>query len=236
MSQLLASPHTAGMATPDAWIAAQGAMAADLATFQALRPTARSHDLTDVVEAMSDAFRLGFAYSLASTASELTVTLLHRSGWDMSSSVSVEGLAGGGAGQLLADLLGIRVGDDAAIAQLKPVAAEPACPMPEPACPIPAPAPVVPFEVEDEPDEFAQESVPAELLAELSESDRKTCIALIKGLKPDERKSFTIAFRSHFQVPREERSITPFICQVQHQRFVQSFIDELELQQLGVAA
>lgn len=205
-------------------------MAADLATFQAAKPQARSHAFDDVIEAMGPAFKLGFAYSLKSTAAELTVTLMHRGGWDLTASASAEA----GAGSLLADLLGIRVTDAAAIAQLQQDVAEPACPMPEPVCPMPVPA-VVPFDVGDEVDEFAEDSIPAELLVELSESDRKTCVAMVKALKPDERKSFTVAFRSHFQVPSSEPSIGKLITQVQHQRFVQSFIDELELQAMGVA-
>lgn len=249
MSLALASPKPAGIATPDVWIAAQGAMAADLAAFQATKPCARSHAFDDVLEAMGPAFQLGFAYSLKSTAAELTVTLLHRGGWDVASSAPTDT----GAGQLLAGLLGIRVGESAAAAQLQQDASEPACPMPEPvcpmpepacpmpepACPMPAPTPdpeAVPFDVSDEVDEFAENSVPAELLVELSESDRKTCVAMVKALKPDERKSFTVAFRSHFQVPSSEPSIGKLIVQVQHQRFIQSFIDELELQTQGVAA
>lgn len=235
MSPALASPKSAGIAIPDAWIAAQGALAADLATFQAAKPQARSHAFDDVIEAMGPAFKLGFAYSLKSTAAELTVTLMHKGGWDLAVSAPAET----GAGTLLADLLGIRVTDAAAIVQLQQDVAEPVCPMPEPACPMPLPDPepeVVPFDVADEVDEFAEESIPAELLVELSDSDRKTCVAMVKALKPDERKSFTVAFRSHFQVPSSEPSIGKLITQVQHQRFVQSFIDELELQAVGVAA
>lgn len=266
MSPALASPVAAGTATPDVWIAAQGAMAADLATFQATKPKARSQSFDDVIEAMGPAFDLGFAYSLKTAAAELTVTLMHRGGWDMASTGPVET----GAGLLLADLLGIRVHDAVAIAQQQQDQPEPVCPMPgptkawtaeqlaselpalnaltstqgdqpepEPACPMPTPKPAqaaVPFEVADEVDEFAEDSIPAELLVELSESDRKTCVAMVKALKPDERKSFTVAFRSHFKVPSSEPSIGKLITQVQHQRFVQSFIDELELQSIGVAA
>lgn len=226
MSPALASPKAAGVALPDAWIAAQGAMAADLATFQATRPQARSHAFDDVIEAMGPAFKLGFAYSLRSSADELTVTLMHKGGWDLAASAPAET----GAGPLLADLLGIRMDDAAAIAQLQQDAAEPVCPMPAPALEV------VPFDVADDVDEFAEPSVPAELLVELSDSDRKTCVSMVKALKPDERKSFTVAFRSHFQVPSSEPSIGKLITQVQHQRFVQSFIDELELQEMGVAA
>jgi hypothetical protein len=233
MSTALASPTAAGVALPDAWIAAQGAMAAELATFQAGKPKARSHAFDDVLEAMAPAFQLGFAYSLKSTRDELTVTVMHRSGWDLSASAP----ANTGAGALLAALLGIRVDDSAAIAQLQQDVSEPVCPKPEPACPISTPElEAVPFDVVDEVDEFAEDSIPAELLVELSDSDRKTCVSMVKALKPDERKSFTVAFRSHFQVPSSEPSIGKLITQVQHQRFVQSFIDELELQAMGVAA
>lgn len=212
-------------------------MAADLATFQATGPHARSYCIDDVVEAMAPAFKLGFAYSLKSSPSELTVTLLHRSGWDMASTAPAEGTDEISAGTLLADLLGIRVHDSAAIAQQQPDIAETALTESDPACAMPQVAqPAAPFEVDDDQDEFAQETVPAELLVELTEADRNTCLSMVKVLKSDERKAFTIAFRSHFQVPREDRTIGKFITQVQHKKFVEDFINELERQALGAAA
>ena len=70
--------------------------------------------------------------------------------------------------------------------------------------------------------------------AALSEADRETCIAMVRAMTPEQRKQFTVAFRSHFNVDKSSRTIAPHIVQIQHQKFIQSFVDELELS--GAAA
>jgi hypothetical protein len=210
------NPETAG------GIAAAGAFAKALAEFQAMNPATTSYDMDDVRIAMAPAFELGFAYSVQEFPdSESKVSLLHAGGWSIDSTFDNYGV-----GHALAWMLGIHLAPAGDAAQQ---------PAPKATAPKPqAPAPVTP-----DPDEFADadlmgEGVPEtpvlpEDRAALSEADRETCLAMIRALTPEQRKSFTVAFRSHFNVDKSSRVIAPHIVQVQHQKFIQSFIDELEL-------
>jgi hypothetical protein len=203
-------------------IAAAAAFAKALAQFQATSPTAASYDLEDVLIAMAPARRLGFAYSVQPFPdSESKLRLLHAGGWSIDSTFDNYGV-----GHALAWMLGIQLAPAGDAAQ--PPAPNATAPKPQ------APAPVTP-----DPDEFADadlmgEGVPEtpvlpEDRAALNEADRETCLAMIRALTPEQRKSFTVAFRSHFNVDKSSRVIAPHIVQVQHQKFIQSFIDELEL-------
>ena len=211
------NPETAG------GIAAAAAFAKALAQFQATSPTAASFALEDVLIAMAPARRLGFAYSVQQLIDIEEISLLHDAGWSISSIVGSYG-----PGFALANLLGIQLASAGDAAQ----APAPKATAPEPQAPPPAPA-------TPDPDEFADadlmgEGVPEtpvlpEDRAALNEADRETCLAMIRALTPEQRKSFTVAFRSHFNVDKSSRVIAPHIVQVQHQKFIQSFIDELEL-------
>ena len=212
------NPETAG------GIAAAAAFAKALAEFQATSPTAASYALEDVLIAMAPAFELGFAYSVQEFPdSESKVSLLHAGGWSIDSTFDNYGV-----GHALAWMMGIQLAPAGDAAQ--PPAPKATVPKPQ----APAPAPATP-----DPDEFADadlmgEGVPEtpvlpEDRAALNEADRETCLAMIRALTPEQRKSFTVAFRSHFNVDKSSRVIAPHIVQVQHQKFIQSFIDELEL-------
>lgn len=211
-------------------------MAADLAAFQATSPVAASHELSDVLQAMAPAFASGFAYTCklqqSDDAKHLEVLLMHRGGWDVSSSIT---LAAAGtddpfaaAGLLLAGLLGIRVNAAVATAQQQPEVCEELQALIEQADQASdADDDAVDLIGEGSPDH----QVPAEQLVELSKADHDTCVAMIKALPSDARKSFTVAFRSHFNVDQSERTISKLITQVQHKLFIQGFLDELELQE-----
>lgn len=207
---------------------AQGAFADDLATFQAMRPTCASYQAEDVLQAFAPAHLLGFAYSISHGLDSIQVSLLHKSGWDR-----IAAMDGGNVWELLADLAGIRLGDGTA-------AAVPESPAPAPAAPAAQPAPSAPVAEAAEPDEFGDDVDPIgpgtsdgptnpEDRQPLSASDRETCLSMIRALTQEQRKEFTVCFRSHFNISRESRTITPHIVQVQHQRFIQLFVDELEL-------
>ena len=217
------NPETAG------GIAAAAAFAKALAAFQATNPTTASYAIEDVQIAMAPAFELGFAYVVQQLIDGVELSLLHKGGFIIGSIVD-----SCGPGLALANLLGIQLapaGDAAQPPALKATAPEP-----------PTPAPAAP--ATQEPDEFADadlmgEGVPEtpvlpEDRAALSEADRETCLAMIRALKEEQRKSFTVAFRSYFKVDKSSRVIAPHIVQVQHQKFIQSYVDELEL--AGVAA
>lgn len=210
-------------------------MAASLAKFQATKPTARSSRIDDVLEAMAGAFELGFAYTYKAASEGLAVTVHHASGWDMETIASgVDCL-----GLVLTGLLGIRIDGSAQAAQLQQAAS------PEVSEDLEAliqeadghAAALAEVMAEEEPEaiERPEPQLPPEKVVPLSDSDRTTCLAMLKALEPDQRREFTIQFRDHFKVPRESRTISPFVTQQQHKDFIQAFVDELELQAMGVA-
>ena len=217
---------------PDAlavWIQAQGAFASCLSKFQATQPHAKTMAMEDVLEAIQPAMALGFCYSVTWLDPEHSqVRLMHTSGFDLVSHLE----PGDSPWKALADLLGVPTGGKAALAPAAPLAAVPE-PTPEPTPEPPAPAPL------PAPDEFGDADLMGEgtpdtpVLPEdreaLSEADRETCLAMIRALKTEQRQKFTIAFRSHFKIDKGSRIISPHIVQVQHQKFIQAFVDELEL-------
>ncbi len=212
-------------------IAAAAAFAKALAEFQAMNPATTSYAIEDVQIAMAPAFELGFAYVVQQLIDGVELSLLHKGGFIIGSIVGSYG-----PGLALANLLGIQLELEPIADALQPPALKATAPEP------PTPAPAAP--ATQEPDEFADadlmgEGVPEtpvlpEDRAALSESDRETCLAMIRALTPEQRKSFTVAFRSHFNVDKSSRVIAPHIVQAQHQKFIQSYVDELEL--AGVAA
>jgi hypothetical protein len=53
----------------------------------------------------------------------------------------------------------------------------------------------------------------------LTDGEIADAVAMLKGFTPQARKSFTIAFRDAFRVPREEKGISPLIKQAKHLKF-----------------
>lgn len=122
---------------------------------------------------------------------------------------------------------------------------------PEPrsaACPAPAPA-AAPAAADEQPGPIAQEVDDefADLIGQgepdhptapgdhdpLSAADITTAKALIKGLQPDQRQAFTAAYRKHFNIPSDVKQVGATVQQMQHLRFIQTFVGELELQGNG---
>lgn len=67
-----------------------------------------------------------------------------------------------------------------------------------------------------------------ESLRPLGDEERETLLEMIRCLRPVEaRRQFQIAFRHHFKVPKEARSIAGFITQQRHKDFVDRFEREL---------
>jgi hypothetical protein len=67
-----------------------------------------------------------------------------------------------------------------------------------------------------------------ESLSPLGEEERETLLEMVRSLRPVEaRRQFQIAFRHHFNVPKEARSIAGFITQMRHKDFVDRFEREL---------
>lgn len=200
------------------WLQAQGDFASCLSQFQASQPYAKTIGIEDMLEAIQPAMALGFCYSIQWDQ----VRLMHASGWHLISPLEPDE----NPWQALAGLLGVPIGGKAALAAVPEPTPEPT---PEPPAPAPLPAP----------DEFGDADLMGEgtpdtpVLPEdreaLTEADRETCLAMIRALKTEQRQRFTITFRSHFKIDKSSRTIAPHIVQVQHQKFIQSFVDELEL-------
>ena len=67
-----------------------------------------------------------------------------------------------------------------------------------------------------------------EALLPLNENEREVLLEMIRSLRPVEaRRQFQIAFRHHFQIPKEARSIAGFITQQRHKQFIDRFEREL---------
>jgi hypothetical protein len=67
-----------------------------------------------------------------------------------------------------------------------------------------------------------------ESLRPLGEEERETLLEMIRCLRPVEaRRQFQIAFRHHFKVPKEARTIAGYISQQRHKDFVDRFEREL---------
>ncbi len=67
-----------------------------------------------------------------------------------------------------------------------------------------------------------------ESLRPLGEEERNTLLEMIRSLRPVEaRRQFQIAFRHHFNVPKQERTIAGFITQQRHKDFIDRFEREL---------
>ncbi len=67
-----------------------------------------------------------------------------------------------------------------------------------------------------------------ESLRPLLEEEREVLLEMVRSLRPVEaRRQFQIAFRHHFKVPRQARSIAGFITQQRHKDFIDRFEREL---------
>lgn len=107
-----------------------------------------------------------------------------------------------------------------AAAQESPESSPPAEPTPA------APAPEAPVNTigPGSPDAPGTE----ESLRPLGDEERETLLEMIRSLRPvDARRQFQIAFRHHFNVPKEARSIAGYITQQRHKDFVDRFEREL---------
>jgi hypothetical protein len=54
----------------------------------------------------------------------------------------------------------------------------------------------------------------------LTEQQRASAVQMVSDLSPAQRKSFAIAFRDGFNVPKAEKSIVPCITELRHLQFV----------------
>ena len=213
---------------------AERALTAALASFQEQVQAVPSLDLAAVVEAARPAFASGIAFSAQLVdirgRNKLRVTVMHAGGAEVSSEEWADEIDDllRASGWMLAMLLGIPLAKQAQPSephgQLQteladvPIAADAAPPSPasqEDASPV------------------ADLDVALELLTpqEIEATHQR-----ILALPQTARQELTKAFREHFQVPRNARSIGDRITQHQHAAFIDHFLEECEEQGLDGAA
>jgi hypothetical protein len=212
-----------------------------LAQFQAQMGAVAELSLPAVVQAAAKAFALGFSFSAQKLIHEeqelLRVTLRHRGGGEEYSEALApeEGSLAWQAltGSLLAGLLGIPVGDSPRI--IEPEEVSELCA--ELVAEVLAAESGLERVVAD--DEWASTDAPEAAgpvtaaaaadpgLEPLSEGEIEALHRFLGAMPAEARKRFAIAFRHHFQVPREVRTIKDRITQRRHKDFIDAF--ELEL-------
>jgi len=209
-----------------------------LAQFQAQMGGIAETSLQQVVQAAAPAFALGFSFSAQKLIQEeqelLRVTLRHRGGAEEFSEALAppEGSAAwqGLTASLLAGLLGIPVGSNPRT--IEPGSTLPSHPGGAGVAVAPATAADAaedPTEADDEwsaSDSAAPEAVDAGL-EPLTVAEIATLHKILGAMPAEARKRFTIAFRHHFQVPREVRTIKDRITQRRHKDFIDVFERQL---------
>ena len=210
---------------------AERELADALSTFQAQVQPAKELTLLAVVEAAKPAFQLGFCFSVRSTDEGTAVLLMHRSGAQQSAESEAYDEDFRLSARLLAGLLGIPVGalprpSKAESTKGSDVGAEAA------ATPVAVPTQIGPGGSNKEPADGLLEADPADDpgLEPLTADQISTLTAMLKAMARSDKeawKSFSIAFRDHFQVPRTARTITDRITQRRHADFIDRFEQEL---------
>ena len=219
------SPARAGVSTDalallDEKGSAERALTAALASFQEQVQAVPSLDLAAVVEAARPAFASGIAFSAQLVEirgrNKLRVTVMHAGGAEVTSEEwadEVDDLLRA-AGWMLAMLLGIPLAK-----QARPVEAE-----------KDGPAELVDVVAVDDSAQ-ASPAPAADLdvaLEPLTPKEIEATHQRILALPQAARQELTKAFREHFQVPRNARSIGDRITQHQHAAFIDCFLEECE--------
>jgi hypothetical protein len=225
------SPAHAGVSTDalallDEKGSAERALTAALASFQEQVQAVPSLDLAAVVEAARPAFASGIAFSAQLVdirgRHKLRVTVMHAGGAEVSSEEwadEVDDLLRA-SGWMLAMLLGIPLAKQAQPVEPEKKGTKNLAVIGTPGAPAgPEPskegegAPVADLDVALEP------LTPKEI-----EATHQRILALPQAA----RQELTKAFREHFQVPRNARSIGDRITQHQHAAFIDHFLEECE--------
>jgi hypothetical protein len=173
------------------------AFSASLATFQAVAPVG-----VDPITAAREAASHGFSwFCRPSEPGFIEVRLRHSGGADV-------GAEGTSIPELLAGLLGLVWPADPQAAEPEPTPADTADTEPVQAAAESLAAATCGVVI-DEPDPTTP----------LTADQKAVAISMIKGLTADERKSFTISFRSAFAVDRSVNAIAPVITELRHLYF-----------------
>ena len=200
---------------------ADQAFSAALAAFQA-----QVSDHGTTVALLESLNAHGFCWLLRPAGSGTTDVVLRHAGG------AEEVALGDDAGQLLLGLLG-------GFTPSEPQAAEPEKTMqdlqvvieaaaadPEPAPPEPSAAAVAAESLAAATSGMVFELAEGDPATPLTEQQRASAVQMVSDLSPAQRKSFAIAFRDGFNVPKAEKSIVPCINELQHLQFIDRFTVE----------
>ena len=213
---------------------AERALTAALASFQEQVQAVPSLDLAAVVEAARPAFAQGIAFSSQLVdirgRHKLRVTVMHAGGAEVSSEEWADEVDDPlqASGWMLAMLLGIPLAK-----QARP--SEPPSQSQAELVDVPIAADVA----QSSPDSHEESAPAADLdvaLEPLTPQEVEATHQRILALPQAARQQLTRAFREHFQVPRNARSIGDRITQHQHAAFIDHFLEECEEQGLDGAA
>lgn len=212
-----------------------------LASFQAEASAITAADLAEVAHAARPAFRRGISWSAhlreQQGRSRLQVTVMHVAGAELCSESWADEASdlAETTGLMLAMLLGIPVSAQARAVQPCTAAEDQAADKSD----VVAPQKTCPDQQADDPSQ--QDPVPlADSRDDGTSADADPALA---PLSPEEvgevhrrvlelphatRQELTKAFREHFQVPRNARSIGDRITQRQHSLFIELFLEEAQ--------
>jgi hypothetical protein len=239
---------------PEAGIEAPPAVLADatpeqqftlaLASFQAEVSPITAADLAEVVQSARPAFRRGISWSAhlreQQGRSRLHVTVMHVAGAELCSEYWADEASdlAETTGLMLAMLLGIPVSAQARAVQPCAAAEDQTTDKsdvvaPQKTCPdqqADDPSPLDPVPLADSTDDgTSADADPA--LAPLSPEEVGEVHRRVLELPQATRRELTTAFREHFQVPRNARSIGDRITQRQHSDFIELFLEEAQGQE-----
>ena len=228
-------PADLGHATPEQQLTRA------LACFQADVSPINAADLAEVVHAARPAFRSGIGWSAQlreqQGRSRLQVTVMHVAGAELCSESWADEASdlAKTTGLMLAMLLGIPVSaqaravqpnanaDEQATGKSDVDSTQQACPDQQPAGP--SAEELVPL-ADSRDDGTSADGDPA--LAPLSPEEVSEVHHRVLDLRQAARQELTKAFREHFQVPRNARSIGDRITQRQHSDFIALFLEEAQ--------
>lgn len=205
---------------------AERALTAALAAFQEQVQAVPSLDLAAVVDAARPAFSSGIAYCAQLVdirgRHKLRVTVMHAGGAEVSSEEWADEVDDPlqASGRMLAMLLGIPLAR-----QAWPVEAGSSGPSSSPVFEKPEdPAGSEPSPQQDSAPEVDRDVA----LEPLTPQEIEAVHQRILALPQTARQELTRAFREHFQVPRNARSIGDRITQHQHAAFIDRFLEECQ--------
>jgi len=240
-----ASPEAEPLSPHQQHWRAEAQMAEALSEFQAQLQPASELTLLAVIEAAKPAFARGFSFSVRSGSGGTTVLLMHKGGSQQSADDDSYDADFSISARLLAGLLGIPV-----FALPRPSKDEESTPKQKAKVVTTAPSAsaagaqaVIELAPEGAmPEQGDEELLDPELetastaepldpqLEPLSAEEIATLTGMLKAMARNDKESwkrFTIAFRSHFQVPSTARTITDRVTQRRHADFIDRFEREL---------